>query len=128
MGHVSGYEDAGIEYAEIVAVMDDRTSPICRHLNGRIIPVSAMSAQRDQLLAASKSRSIAAAKKAQPMLSATSGIGLDVLNTTKTGQIIEQGIGFLSLSVQDDHRRALRARRVPRAGQRMGDKRRCTTQ
>lgn len=94
MGHVSGYEDAGIEYAEIVAVMDNRTSPICRHLNGRIIPVSAMSAQRDRLLAASKSRSIAAAKKAQPMMSATSGIGLDVLNTTPTGQIIEQGIGF----------------------------------
>lgn len=94
MGHVSGYEDAGIEYAEIVAVMDDRTSPICRHLNGRIIPVSAMSAQRDRLLAASKSRSIAAAKKAQPMMSATSGIGLDVLSTTPTGQIIEQGIGF----------------------------------
>lgn len=94
MGHVSGYEDAGIEYAEIVAVMDDRTSPICRHLNGRVIPVSAMSAQRDQLLAASKSRSIEAVKKAQPMMSATSGIGLDVLNTVKTGQIIEQGIGF----------------------------------
>lgn len=94
LGHVSGYEDAGIEYAEIVAVMDNRTSPICRHLNGRIIPVSAMSAQRDRLLAASKSRSIAAAKKAQPMMSATSGIGLDVLNTTSTGQIIEQGVGF----------------------------------
>ncbi len=94
MGHVSGYEEAGIEYAEIIAVMDARTSPICRHLNGRIIPMSAMSAQRDRLLAASKSRSIAAAKKAQPMLSATNGIGLDVLNTTKTGQIIEQGIGF----------------------------------
>lgn len=94
MGHVSGYEDAGIEYAEIVAVMDARTSPICRHLHGRIIPVSAMSAQKNRLLAASKSHSIDAAKKAQPMLSATSGIGLDVLNTTKTGQIIEQGVGF----------------------------------
>ena len=94
MGHVSAYEDAGIEYAEIVAVMDSRTSPICRHLHGRIIPVSAMSAQRDRLLAASKSRSVSDAKAAQPMMSATSGIGLDVLNTTKTGQIIEQGVGF----------------------------------
>ena len=56
--------------------------------------MSAMSAQRDRLLAASKSRSIAAPKKAQPMLSATNGIGLDVLITSKTGQIIEQGIGF----------------------------------
>lgn len=28
------------------------------------------------------------------MLSATSGIGLNVLNTTKTGLIIEQGVGF----------------------------------
>ncbi len=94
MGHVSGYEDAGIEYAEIVAVMDDRTSPICRHLHGRLIPVSAMSAQRDKILSASKSRSISAVKAAQPMLSATSGKGLNVMNTAATSQIIEEGIGF----------------------------------
>ena len=94
IGHVSGYEEAGVEYAEIVAVMDARTSPICRHLNGRIIPVSAMSAQRDRLLSAAKSRSIEAAKKAQPMLSAAAGKGLDILNETRTGKIIEEGIGL----------------------------------
>ena len=94
MGHVSGYEEAGVEYVEIVAVMDARTSPICRHLNGRIIPVSAMSAQRDLLLSAAKSRSIEAAKKAQPMLSAAAGKGLDILNETRTGKIIEEGIGL----------------------------------
>lgn len=94
MGHVSAYEDAGVEYAKIVAVMDDKTSKICRHLHGRIIPVSAMSAQRDRILSASKSRNIGAIKAAQPMLSPSSGKGLNVMTSARTGEIIEEGIGL----------------------------------
>lgn len=51
-GRTSSYEKAGIEYIKIVAVMDARTSSICRHLNGRIIPVSRAIEQRDNLLKA----------------------------------------------------------------------------
>jgi SPP1 gp7 family putative phage head morphogenesis protein len=37
--------EAGIEYAEVVAIIDGRTSEICKHLNGKRIPVgSAMTA------------------------------------------------------------------------------------
>jgi hypothetical protein len=35
---VNGYLDAGIEFAEIVAVLDERTTEQCRALDGEIIP------------------------------------------------------------------------------------------
>jgi hypothetical protein len=92
IGHVSGYERAGVEYAEIVAVLDDRTSPICRHLHGRLIPMTALSAQKGKLLAAAKALDLEAAKKAQPMLSGASEAA--VLLEPKTSKIIAQGIGM----------------------------------
>jgi hypothetical protein len=38
-GEVSGYQDAGIESLEIVAMLDERTTDQCRCLDGQIIPV-----------------------------------------------------------------------------------------
>lgn len=67
IGHLAGYEDAGVEYAQIVAVLDDMTSDICRHLHGRKIPISAMARQRDGILNASKRHDINGIKRWQPM-------------------------------------------------------------
>ncbi|MDR1873546.1 MAG: hypothetical protein LBQ90_00825 [Synergistaceae bacterium] len=92
IGHVNGYERAGVEYAEIVAVLDDRTSPVCRHLHGRLVPMSALLTQRDRLLSAAKNLDMAAAKKAQPMLSGASEA--TVLLEPKTSKIVAQGIGM----------------------------------
>ena len=92
IGHVSGYERAGIEYAEIVAVLDDRTSPICRHLHGRLIPMTALSAQKNSLLSAAKNLDMKAAMKAQPMLSGASAAA--VMLEPKTSKIVGQGIGL----------------------------------
>ena len=92
IGHVSGYERAGVEYAEVVAVLDERTSPICRHLHGRLIPMTALSAQKNKLLDAAKSLDIEAAKKAQPMLSGASA-AMAMLEP-KTSGIVAQGIGM----------------------------------
>jgi SPP1 gp7 family putative phage head morphogenesis protein len=92
LGHVSGYERAGVEYAEIVAVLDDRTSPICRHLHGRIVPMDALSAQKERLLSAAKTLDTEAAKKAQPMLSGASEAM--ILLEPRTSKIIAQGIGM----------------------------------
>jgi hypothetical protein len=92
IGHVTGYERAGIEYAEISAVLDDRTSPLCRHLHGRLIPMTALSAQKNSLLSAAKSLDVKAAMKAQPMLSGASSAA--VMLESKTSKIIAQGIGM----------------------------------
>ena len=92
IGHVTGYERAGVEYAEIVAVLDERTSPICRHLHGRLIPMSALSDQKGRLLNAAKRLDMKAAKAAQPMLSGASEAA--VLLEPKTSKIVAQGIGM----------------------------------
>lgn len=63
IGHLAGYEDAGVEYAQIVAALDDRTSDICRHLHGRKIPIAAMARQRDGILDASKRHDINGIKR-----------------------------------------------------------------
>lgn len=52
IGRISGFEEAGIEQARVRAILDGKTSKICRQLNGRIIPVSKLSAQRDSILEA----------------------------------------------------------------------------
>ena len=92
IGHVTGYERAGVEYVEIVAVLDERTSPICRHLHGRIIPTSALSSQKERLLEAAKKLDMKAARKAQPMLSGASEAA--VLLEQKTSKIVAQGVGM----------------------------------
>lgn len=52
MGRVSTYEQSGIEYVKVKAVMDDKTSDICRDMHGRIISVKRLVEQRDTILAA----------------------------------------------------------------------------
>ncbi len=92
MGHVAGYEEAGVESVEVVAVLDDRTSDICRHMHGRIIPVSALVNQRDRLLDAAKRHDFDATKRAQPMLSGSRAF--DVLSKDRTGDIVSSGVGL----------------------------------
>ncbi len=66
LGHVNGYEQAGIEALEIVAVLDDRTSEICEYMNGQIIPIANAIELRDKILAAETPDEI---KDAAPWLS-----------------------------------------------------------
>jgi SPP1 gp7 family putative phage head morphogenesis protein len=51
-GIMQGFEDAGIESYRIVAVMDERTSPICRKMNNTVISVKQGIAHRNALMAA----------------------------------------------------------------------------
>jgi hypothetical protein len=51
-GSVQGYVDAKIVNLVVMAVMDERTSEICREMNGRRIPVARAVEQRDQMMAA----------------------------------------------------------------------------
>ena len=50
VGRILAMDDAGVEKFEIVAVLDDRTSAICRSLHGRTIPVSSGARTIDRLM------------------------------------------------------------------------------
>lgn len=51
MGHVGGYVEGGIEEIEIVAIIDDLTSPICHEMNGRRFEIERVVQLRDDLIA-----------------------------------------------------------------------------
>lgn len=92
IGHVSGYEDADVEAVEVVAVLDDRTSDICRHMHGRIISVSTLAKQRDSLLEAARNNDYDAAKRAQPMLSGKRAA--EILSMDRTSDITGSSVGL----------------------------------
>jgi len=50
LGRVSGYEKAGIKRYEIRAVLDHRTTEICREMHGRVLQVKAAVDMRNQIL------------------------------------------------------------------------------
>ena len=62
-GRTEAYVKAQVQYVKIVAVVDHRTSDICRLLNGRVFPTSYMVKTRDKLMSA---KSPEAAKKVTP--------------------------------------------------------------
>lgn len=92
IARTSGYVQAGVEYVEIVAVLDDRTSPVCRHLHGRIIPVSAMSDQRDAILDAAKRGDYRAAEQAHTLYSGERAMAL--LLEPRTSKLVASGVGL----------------------------------
>ncbi|MCB1154190.1 hypothetical protein KDL45_11110, partial [bacterium] len=52
IGRISGFEEAGIEKARVVAIIDGRTSAMCQTMNGRVIELTHLARQRDNILAA----------------------------------------------------------------------------
>lgn len=67
LGRISGYEQAGVRYVEVRAHLDERTTPICRSMHGRLIRLSTLQGQRDRYLAAIERGNMEAAKSAWPM-------------------------------------------------------------
>lgn len=66
MGRVTGYERAGIEYVQVRAHLDHKTSAICRAMHGRVIAVRRLSDQRGEYLDAVRRGDVDAAKSAWP--------------------------------------------------------------
>lgn len=66
LGRVAGYEAAGIEYVKVKAILDERTSVICRQMNGRIISVRRLRSQRDAVLAATTKDDLKTAQRWEP--------------------------------------------------------------
>ena len=50
LGKISGFEKAGLDYYEIKATIDERTSEICQLMDGTIFPVSEAVKFRDEIL------------------------------------------------------------------------------
>ncbi|MDD3452576.1 hypothetical protein [Sulfurimonas sp.] len=46
------FEKAGVEEVKVVAVIDKKTSAVCRSMHGRIIPIAAVKSQADAITAA----------------------------------------------------------------------------
>ena len=65
MGRIAGYEKAGFKAVKVKAIIDPRTSAICRCMNGRIIPLTQLIAQRERILSASGADEL---KRAHPWL------------------------------------------------------------
>jgi len=81
IGRIGAYDAGGIEYVQVRAHLDQRTTPICRSLHNRIIPVSRLKQQRDDYLNATSERNEYAAKEAWTMHGADAN--LDGVNTNK---------------------------------------------
>lgn len=82
-GLLKGYEELGITHLEVVAVMDERTSEICREMNGRIIPLIKAINQRDLLIAADNPEDV---KTISPWLK------IDAIRGLATSSIIDKGM------------------------------------
>lgn len=83
MGHVAGYEEAGVEYVRIVAVIDQKTSQICRTMNGRIFEVKGFRKQYDKIVSSAKKHDIEGVKAAQPMLNYETSKKISNMTSTK---------------------------------------------
>lgn len=53
IGRVSGYERSGIQQIKIKAILDDRTTTVCRHLHGRVLTVTGLRGQAEAWMEAS---------------------------------------------------------------------------
>jgi len=89
MGNVSGYEEAEIENTKVIAVIDAKTTPVCRKMHGRIIAVKVLSKQRDKIIKAAKKQDTELVKKAQPMINGATKL------PKKTSDIVKKhGLGL----------------------------------
>lgn len=82
-GQLAEYEDVAVQYMQVVAVMDERTSAICKFMNGKIVPVGAAISQRNRLMTAESPEDV---KTIAPWVSASSLSGMSV------SEIVNQGV------------------------------------
>lgn len=88
MGHVESFVEGGFAEVEFVAVMDERTSDICRTMNGKVFRVEWVVQQRDALLAAAtpeEARAVAPWPK-------TDKDSMDLLRSLTPAQLAASGI------------------------------------
>jgi hypothetical protein len=67
MGRISGYQQAGVRYVQVQARLDERTTPLCRSLHGRLIRLETVVAQRDRYLEAAARGRLDMAREVWPL-------------------------------------------------------------
>jgi SPP1 gp7 family putative phage head morphogenesis protein len=89
---LSTYQDAGIELMEVIAILDERTSDVCRYMDGQVISVN------ESMNIATEAANIAEPKdigKVSPFMSVkntpagkilTTGTGTEVAEMTRSGK------------------------------------------
>lgn len=82
-GLLQGWQDVGITEMVVMAVMDERTSAICKRMDGEIIPLERGIAQRDLLMAAEDPEDV---KIISPWPK------LEDIEKKKIGAIMDQGV------------------------------------
>jgi len=93
MGHVSGYETAGVQYVKIVAVLDSKTTPVCRAMNNKVFKVADFRKQYDKIISAAEKHDLKAYKAAQPMIS----------GKAMSGEISDEDIKRLGIKLPPYH-------------------------
>lgn len=101
-GRVEGYVRAGVTHIEIDAVLDHRTSTICRHMNGRIIKVEDAVSLRTKMMNAQKPEDVV---EIAPFMKPDDVLG------TPTSQLSETSPGFALPPYHYDCRTRTRKRR-----------------
>lgn len=66
IGNVVAANNAGIKYLRVVAKMDDKTTPVCRAMNGKLIAVADAMAQVNNILSAKSVADVKAATNLNP--------------------------------------------------------------
>lgn len=93
---ISTYQSAGIDSYEIVAVIDEATSDICRALDGQIISVGRASALLDQQLSLAQPEDI---RQVAPLCQQVNRGGKNIIETQNGVEIAEvkrSGVGIVN--------------------------------
>lgn len=78
IGRVTGYQRAGIQRVQIRAHLDERTTPCCRQLHGRVIEVQTLVDQRDAYFEAAARGNVDALKDIWVMHGAGTDLSITV--------------------------------------------------
>jgi len=93
---VSGYRDAGIEYLEVQAILDERTTEICRALDGTIVEVDVVYNQQMRALEIDNPEDI---RKVSPfMVERKDPSGqqyIETMNGYRVADVVRSGMGRL---------------------------------
>jgi SPP1 gp7 family putative phage head morphogenesis protein len=96
ISQIRSYTTAGIEFFEIQAVLDERTTEICRCLDGQIIPVQPIEAQIEEFMAANSPEEV---MERRPFLQSVKGPkGTSIVQTAgknpiKIATVTRSGVG-----------------------------------
>lgn len=93
IGRLSGYEQAGVEYLEIRAWLDAKTTPMCRRLHGRIIAVREVRQFVNGYLAACQTGDKEAVKQAWPMWNENRFRSAGIAGIP-SGKLVAAGVGL----------------------------------